>query len=304
MTSCSMRRLTETDLELVLKWRNHPAVRKNMYTQHEITLQEHVRWFHSIKDSNDVQYFIFEIDAQPVGVINFSNFSKQKYQAMWGFYSGDLEQKGVGKLMETHALRYAFEDLGLEKLNCEVLSCNLKVVNFHRKFGFSIEGVFKNHFVTPEGESQDIYRLAITKSEWKRSLLGDPYIRIGERYTEKFKVTDKMVTAFAEATGDFNPIHFNVDAAQKAGFRFQIAHGILSSGLISKILGTNFPGPGTVYLNQNIEFLKPIYVGDEIEIEIKAISGIGRKLTFTTTVSNSEKEVVLTGESTVLVAKK
>jgi UDP-4-amino-4,6-dideoxy-N-acetyl-beta-L-altrosamine N-acetyltransferase len=298
----NIRKMSEEDLDYVLEWRNHPDVRNNMYTQHVITPEEHYSWFTKIKDSKDCLYFIFEREGKPSGVIYFTNL-QCKTQTFWGFYSGDLSQRGVGREMEALAVNFAFNNLNLPKLNCEVLGSNMKVVNFHRKHGFKIEGVFKNHFIDSNGEPQDIIRLAITPNEWERAKQNKTIISIGDKYDTKVTISDEKILKFAESTGDFNPIHFDPSAAKDAGFQSAISHGILPLGIISKVLGTEFPGKGTIYLKQSVDFILPIYNNSEISVKLKVISAHGRRLTILTEVFNENSEKVISGEAEVLAPK-
>lgn len=302
MNNFEMRPMLESDLELVLRWRNAPEIRNNMYTQHEISWDEHVNWFKCI-DPEDTKYFIFEIDNDPVGVINFSRLKRNKRQAEWGFYSGDLSRRGIGKAMEVNALEYAFTKLGLEKLNCEVLSNNMPVVSFHRKFGFSVEGILKGHFEHSNGDILDIYKLAITKKEWELSQENLTAYKVGDKYQESFLIDDKIIELFGQASGDMNPVHFSTDEAQKAGFKDKISHGILHLGFFSKILGTTFPGKGTIYTKQTACFLRPIYAGSEINVEFRILSIIKRRMTISTIVKDAENNICIKGEAEVVAPK-
>ena len=116
----------------------------------------------------------------------------------------------------------------------------------------------------------------------------------------KRTVTNEDIQEFAKVSGDFNPIHIDAEYAQKSIFKKQIAHGILSAAYISAIIGTEFPGIGTIYLEQNLKFLKPIYLGDTIELSviIKDIRDKGRAL-LQTNVKNSNGELVVEGEALV-----
>jgi len=77
-------------------------------------------------------------------------------------------------------------------------------------------------------------------------------------------ITEDMIDTFADITGDHNPIHVNEDAAIAAGFKGRIAHGALSASFISAVLGNDLPGPGAVFVELNLRFRKPAFIGDEI----------------------------------------
>src|SRR4051812_36314013 len=79
-------------------------------------------------------------------------------------------------------------------------------------------------------------------------------------YTHTFSFSQDQVNRFAEVTGDNNPVHTNPEFAARSMFRRPIMHGMLSASLFSKVFGTLFPGEGTIYLKQSLNFLKPMYV--------------------------------------------
>tara|TARA_Y100001970_G_scaffold293438_1_gene440200 strand:- start:6252 stop:6683 length:432 start_codon:yes stop_codon:yes gene_type:complete len=88
-------------------------------------------------------------------------------------------------------------------------------------------------------------------------------LKIGYMYKIPFSFTDKEVEKFAHITGDLNPIHLDDNYAKKTVFKRKIMHGFLSASIFSKIFGTLFPGPGTIYLEQLLKFKKPMYPNEE-----------------------------------------
>lgn len=89
-----------------------------------------------------------------------------------------------------------------------------------------------------------------------------PILEIGSRGSFTKTITEYDISAFAGITGDFNPVHVNEEVAKESSFGRRIAHGMLAGGLISTVLGTKMPGEGTVYLEQNLRFTAPVYIGD------------------------------------------
>lgn len=81
-------------------------------------------------------------------------------------------------------------------------------------------------------------------------------------------VTDADITLFAGITGDTNPIHLNQQYAEKTRFKGRIAHGMLTGGLISAVLGTRLPGPGVIYISQSMQFRAPVRVGDTVTAKV------------------------------------
>lgn len=121
-------------------------------------------------------------------------------------------------------------------------------------------------------------------------------------YFEKC-ITDEEVRKFAEISGDDNPVHLDDEYAKESIFGQRIVHGILVSGLISKVIGTQLPGNGTIYLSQNLKFLKPVYVGETVkaEVVIKDIITEKRRMVLETKVYRQNAECVLAGEALVML---
>ena len=85
-------------------------------------------------------------------------------------------------------------------------------------------------------------------------------IEVNQTYSHDFSFSQTEVNQFAQVTGDKNPVHTDADYAAKTMFKRPIMHGMLSASLFSKVFGTLFPGEGTIYLKQSLNFLKPMYV--------------------------------------------
>lgn len=127
-------------------------------------------------------------------------------------------------------------------------------------------------------------------------------LRVGESASRSKTITETDVYLFAGITGDLNPAHVNEQTASLTPFGGRIAHGILSAGLISAVLGMQFPGPGTIYLGQELKFTRPVRFGDTITAtctvsEIRAEKNIVK---LDTTCTNQHGEVVLQGMATVM----
>ena len=131
--------------------------------------------------------------------------------------------------------------------------------------------------------------------------------KIGDSASFTKTITEEDVMKFAEVTGDFNPIHVNPEYAKSQMFGKQVAHGALSSGLISAVLGTKLFGPGILYGGQTVKFIKPVFFGDELT----AVATVKEKFTkkdgklkfirCDTKVYNQQEELVTDGEAVVLV---
>ena len=158
--------LTKGDLEMILPWRNAPAVRRAMYTHHEISLEEHRAWFARMEADPTKRWLIYRDAAgEPQGVVYFVDIDDTQQTASWGFYAGPKTCRGTGLRILLEALDYAFSELELVKLSAEVLADNAASDRLHRKVGFIEEGRLRGqHF---DGESRiDVVRLGMFAEEW------------------------------------------------------------------------------------------------------------------------------------------
>lgn len=161
-----LRNIDVSELEMMLSWRNAPSVRSNMYTRHEISLEEHLSWWGRSSLRKDQQYFMYEFEGRPTGIVGFTEVDIVQSIASWAFYAAPNAPKGTGSRMEFLALDYAFKDLCLHKLCCEVLAFNSAVIRLHEKFNFKVEGVLRSHHLV-EDKYVDVYRLGILSPEWE-----------------------------------------------------------------------------------------------------------------------------------------
>lgn len=111
------------------------------------------------------------------------------------------------------------------------------------------------------------------------------------------------VYTFAGLTGDFNPVHVDEVAAGRSRFGGRVAHGMLAAGLFSAILGTKLPGPGTIYLGQELKFLAPVRFGDTVTARVEVLEVRADKpiAVLRTWAVNQKGETVLDGKATVLL---
>jgi 3-hydroxybutyryl-CoA dehydratase len=114
-------------------------------------------------------------------------------------------------------------------------------------------------------------------------------------------VTDADIYLFAGVTGDLNPAHIDEAYAQETFFKTRIAHGMLSAGFISAVIGTRLPGPGTVYMHQTLDFLAPVRIGDTVTATVEIIEKLEEKkrIRLKTTCTNQDGVTVLAGEALV-----
>ena len=130
-------------------------------------------------------------------------------------------------------------------------------------------------------------------------------INIGDKdYFEK-TISESDVYLYAGITGDLNPAHINQRVAETTMFKGRIAHGMLTAGFVSAVLGTKLPGPGTIYLGQELRFTAPVRFGDTIKAEVEVIEKFDEKniMKLSTTCTNQDGVVVLKGVATVMPPK-
>lgn len=127
-------------------------------------------------------------------------------------------------------------------------------------------------------------------------------LKIGEKANDSRIITEADILDFARVSGDYNPIHVDKDKASKSIFGHQIAHGMLVASSISAILGCKYPGEGTIYLEQNLKFLKPVYIGDTCDSTVTVSEIINEEkgiYKLTTVVNNQHGEIVVDGYAVI-----
>ncbi|QEA40911.1 UDP-4-amino-4,6-dideoxy-N-acetyl-beta-L-altrosamine N-acetyltransferase [Pistricoccus aurantiacus] len=137
------------DLERVLAWRNHPEVRRYMYTRHEIRLDEHRQWFERASQDPAKHLLIFAVAGTPTGFVNITQH-QQGPIADWGFYLAPEAPRGTGRQLGQSALTFAFGELGLHKLCGQALAFNERSIRFHRRLGFQQEGLLRDQYFDGE----------------------------------------------------------------------------------------------------------------------------------------------------------
>ena len=130
-------------------------------------------------------------------------------------------------------------------------------------------------------------------------------MKLGDSASFTKTVSEHDVYTYAGVSGDFNPAHVNEVEAQKGMFGKRIAHGMLSAGFISTVLGTQLPGPGTIYMGEELRFTKPVFFGDTITATVTVAELIPEKnrAILDTVCTNQNGEVVIKGKATVMPPK-
>jgi 3-hydroxybutyryl-CoA dehydratase len=131
-------------------------------------------------------------------------------------------------------------------------------------------------------------------------------LKVGDSAQISKTITEAVVNDFARVIGDFNPIHTDQAYAEKTPFKGRIAHGALSIGLFSNILGNILPGHGSIYLSHEIKFLAPVRIGDTIIAKVEVIELVPEKnrAKFRTTCMNQDGKIVVDGIAWAMPPKK
>jgi len=160
-----LRPMSTSDLLTVLSWRNHPAVRRYMFTKHEISPEEHARWFERASLDVSRHLLMYERGQNPLGFINIHEIGPGGI-ADWGFYAAPDAPKGTGRFLGQAALQYSFRHIGLYKLCGQALAHNERSIRFHLDLGFQQEGILRQqHF---DGEHyQDVVCFGLLAYDWQ-----------------------------------------------------------------------------------------------------------------------------------------
>lgn len=126
---------------------------------------------------------------------------------------------------------------------------------------------------------------------------------IGQQASCSKTFTETDIVLYAGLSGDFNPIHIDKEFAKNTRFKKRIAHGLLTSSLLSQLLGMYLPGKGSVYMNQTLKFTSPVFIGDTITATglVKKINEQNNTVTIKTECHNQQEKLVLTGEAIMMI---
>ncbi len=130
-------------------------------------------------------------------------------------------------------------------------------------------------------------------------------LSVGQTFTTSLKIDSGLLKGFAELSGDFNPIHLDAEAAKAHGFLRPVAHGAILSALLSRLIGNQAPGPGALWKNQYMNWVSPVYLGDEVELSatIDSMSTGAGLIRFNIEAVNQSGVKVMTGSAEVLVTR-
>lgn len=192
MENITLRKIYNCSLEQqkeVLEIRNKDNVKENMYTDHSISMHEHLSWIERLKSDDRQSVFVVFFDEVVSGVISVNGIDKLHSKADWAFYLDSRVRGGLGAALEFSLLNFVFDDMKLDKLNCEVIETNSTVVKMHKKFGFVEEG-FRRENIEKNGVRMGVFFLGITRDEWLliREDVLNKYKSVIGKFSIKFEV--------------------------------------------------------------------------------------------------------------------
>lgn len=162
--SGSIRPMSLKDIEMVLEWRNHPAVRRFMFSQAEISIAEHRAWYEKCSKDPRRHLLIYEEENLPLGFMNVSE-SLEGGIAEWSFHVSPSAPKGTGTKLGMSALSYSFSILNLHKIFGQVLEYNDRSIKLHQRLKFSQEGVLRDQFYDGHGY-YSVYCFGLIRADW------------------------------------------------------------------------------------------------------------------------------------------
>jgi len=161
--------LNDVSTELQLKIRdirNEVGIRKWMYTDHAIDLNEHLGWLSRVKkDEKQIVFVVLDEQGIPLGVASVSAIDQLHKKTDWAYYLTEKSRGGLGSAIEYAFIDFVFDNLNMQKLNCEVLEGNDPVVRLHKKFLFKEEG-FRRSNIFKEEERIGVHFLGLTREDW------------------------------------------------------------------------------------------------------------------------------------------
>ncbi|NOZ42651.1 MAG: UDP-4-amino-4,6-dideoxy-N-acetyl-beta-L-altrosamine N-acetyltransferase [Alphaproteobacteria bacterium] len=187
--------LTDVSTEIQLKLRdlrNEDTVRKWMFTDRIIGLNEHLIWLSRIKtDDSQMVFVVLDENHCPVGMASVNTINYPHRKADWAFYLTGSAVGGLGAALEFAFINFIFDSLDIEKLNCQVIEGNDAVVKLHRKFLFETEGFRRSHIIN-NGRRAGVHLLGLVKKDWMagRDEVFKKYRRIFDKYSVAIKWGD------------------------------------------------------------------------------------------------------------------
>ena len=204
-----LRKIKKSDLKEILEWRNSPEVRKVMFTDHQITENEHIDWWKKNQADTQKEGLIFCFDNVNLGVVNYFDIDQKKKTCHWGFYlsnniSENINTLEVWQLIEKEAIEYAFQDLKCQKLICESFAFNTSVIEMHKRFGFlESDAIIK----LKDGERHEVVVTEITADRYydlaKENNNEKPFVKSSNENESKYSRLSTNVVFLSSSNTEF-----------------------------------------------------------------------------------------------------
>jgi UDP-4-amino-4,6-dideoxy-N-acetyl-beta-L-altrosamine N-acetyltransferase len=175
-----LRKITEDDLEKIMRWRMKPSVTKYMNTDPQLTLGDQKKWLKSIADDPTCKYWMIVADGTDIGIIGIIDIDERNRRCSWIWYIGEdgFRGKGIAKRIQLNLYDYVFYTRGLHRLWSHILAFNVhEITNVHEAVGYKVEGVMKDH-IYKNGEYIDVVVMGITADQWDEIRGGFEYAKV------------------------------------------------------------------------------------------------------------------------------
>ena len=177
--SVTLRAIQESDLENIMRWRMDEEITKYMNTNPKLTLEGQKKWLASLRENEDVRYWLIEVDGNPAGVINLTGLTKPDGNLGWAYYVGEkkLRSMKTALALEMSMYDYAFDVLQKNAVYGDIFTLNQGVIALHKLCGCEIVEEKKNH-VCKEGVYYDVTFMRMTAENWKQIRESKKYEKI------------------------------------------------------------------------------------------------------------------------------
>lgn len=177
--SVMLRKIRESDLEIIMNWRMDPEITRYMNTDPQLTLEGQKKWFSGVQDNLDVRYWMILVDGQEAGVINLTGLTREDGVLGWAYYVGEKKLRSLktALTLEMSLYDYIFDTLHKEALVSDVFTLNKGVIQLHLLCGCEVVEEKKAH-ICKNGVAYDVTFMRMTKERWQQARAGKKYERI------------------------------------------------------------------------------------------------------------------------------
>ena len=165
-SSIVLKPILEQHTNLIVSWRNKEFVKNQLFSNRNITVEEHINWLHDFVEKGLVHQFIIYVNEIPIGTCFIKNIDEVHKKGEFGIFIGESEYlgKGIGSLATKLIIDYAFKNLLLNKIYLKVYSDNINAIKAYSNAGFKIDGIFREEYFI--NGFKDIHLMSILKREW------------------------------------------------------------------------------------------------------------------------------------------